>query len=79
MTDKQTDFIATAKAQNDKGVPYSGSTVENKITPTPNSKLSANDGKLGGDNSPNGRQGWADMKATTADNTYTSKGGSRRG
>jgi hypothetical protein len=35
-------------------------------------------GGLGGDNTPDGRQGWAPINPAAAPNTYTGKGGSKR-
>jgi hypothetical protein len=57
---------------------WSDTSTHNKITPTPDSKPSANDGRLGGDNSPDGGRGWAPMNEVAARNTYTGKGGTRR-
>jgi hypothetical protein len=69
------DRIATAKAT---GTHFTDSASEVRITRTPASAPGVSDGKLGGKNSPDGRQGWANMNPTTADNTYTGKGGSKR-
>ena len=69
------DPIATAKAT---GQHFSTSANHVEITPTPDSNTSAADGKLGGDNSPDGRRGWAPINPAAADNTYTGKGGSKQ-
>jgi hypothetical protein len=68
------DPIATAKAT---GKHFGGNTQHN-VHPTPDSQPGASDGKLGGKNSPNGRQGWADINPAAAPNTYTGNGGSKR-
>jgi hypothetical protein len=47
--------------------------------PTPDSRPDACDGYLGGKNSPDGRQGWAPLNPVAARNSYTGKGGSKRG
>jgi len=49
------------------------------VTPTPDSKPGACDGYLGGKNSPDGGRGAAPINPAVAENTYTGKGGSRRG
>jgi hypothetical protein len=69
------DPIATAKAT---GTHFSDTTKHNRITPTPDSRPGACDGHLGGDNSPDGRKGWAPINPAAAPNTFTGKGGSKR-
>jgi len=68
--------IATAKAT---GGHWSNSASHVEITPTPDSTPSANDGKLGGRNTHDGRQGWAPINKAAAPNTYRGdKGDSKR-
>ena len=59
------DRIATAKTQHH----WINASKHNVITETPGSKT--------GKSNPDA-PGWARMKPTTADNTYTAKGGSKR-
>ena len=65
------DPIATAKAT---GQHFRGTAKSVTITPTPDSKPGACDGRLGGDNTPDGRRGWAPINPAAAPNTYTAKG-----
>ena len=68
------DPIRSAKAS---GKGYSDTSKSCEYFPTPDSKPSANDGRLGGKNSPDGAKGFAPINETAKCCTYTGKGGSK--